>query len=85
MTIGLGMGITVDEFNRRALIALRGIEFGSFNSAQRVMAEFQRQMAAGAVSDKMQQAVFNILHRFRRQVTDQAVKDFAANRAKGAD
>jgi hypothetical protein len=83
--IGLGTSITdVAEFNRRAAIALRGVTFGQGNG-ERVVAEFQRQQAAGQVSEKMQQAIFNIIHRFRRQISDQMVTTYAALRAEGAD
>lgn len=83
--IGLGSQIDdVAEFNRRAAIALRGVSVGQ-GHGERVVAEFQRQQAAGAVSEKMQQEVYNIVHRFRRQVSDQMVTTYAALRAKGAD
>lgn len=84
--IGLGCSIdSVAEFNRRADKALNGIEFGCFNRSERVVAEFRRQLAACAVSEAMQQAIYNILHRYRRQVTDTLVRAYAAERAKGCD
>lgn len=84
--IGLGPAIPdVAEFNRRATFALRGVEFGIANSTAKVAAEFQRQYSAGTISKEMQQAVFNIVHRFRKQITDKAITEYAASRAKGAD
>lgn len=84
--IGLGTEIRdVVEFNRRAAIALKAVEFGAFNSSQRVVDEYQRQYAAGSVSEKMQQAIYNIVNRYRRQVTDQMVVAYASLRAKGSD
>ena len=75
----------VGEFNRRAEAALKGVDFGAFSNAARIVAEFGRQIAAGNVSAKMQQAAYNIVHRYRRQISDQLVRDFAVMRAKGAD
>lgn len=84
--IGLGPAIpNVAEFNRRATFALRGVDFGSLNQTERVAKEFQRQYDAGAISEKMQQAIYNIVHRFRKQITDKAITEYAASRAKGAD
>lgn len=84
--IGLGTGITeLEEFNRRAQIALRAVDFGSFNQSRSVVQTFEQQLGRGVVSDKMQQAIYNIVHRYRRQITDQLVLAYAAERAKGAD
>lgn len=84
--IGLGASITdVAEFNRRASIALRGVTFAPHGNTLGVVAEFQRQYAAGAVSEKMQQAAFNIVHRYRKQISDELVNTYAAARAKGHD
>lgn len=84
--IGAGTQINdVAEFNRRAAIALKGVDFGHYNSSQRVVDTFYAQHARGAVSEKMQLAIYNIVHRYKRQITDQLVKDYAAQRAKGAD
>lgn len=84
--IGLGTGInSVEEFNRRAQIALKDVNFGHFNSSESVFQGFQIQLARGAVSPKMQQAIFNIVHRVRKQISDKLVTDYAAVRAKGAD
>lgn len=84
--IGLGTSITeLEEFNRRAVLALKAVDFGSFNQTRSVVTTFERQLATGVVSDKMQQAIFNIAHRYRRQITDRLVLDYAADRAKGAD
>lgn len=84
--IGLGTSISeLEEFNRRAVIALKGVDFGSFNQTRSVFQTFERQIGIGIVSDKMQQAIYNIVHRYRRQITDQLVLAYAADRAKGSD
>lgn len=84
--IGLGSNIqTVDEFNRRAEVSVREINFPPQSRDPGVIAEFRRQSLAGNVSDKMQQAVFNIVHRYRKQISDKLVVDYASERAKGSD
>lgn len=84
--IGLGTSIAdVAEFNRRAAVAFNGVTFATYGSATGVVTEFKRQQAAGAVSDKMQQAIYNLVHHYRRQITDRLVTEYAATRAKGAD
>jgi hypothetical protein len=73
------------EFNRRAVAALGRVDFGKFNSSERVYMEFKRQLAAGSVSERMQQAIINIAHRHRRQISDAAVNEYALMHARGAD
>lgn len=83
--IGLGTQIDdVGEFNRRAAIALRAVSFGQ-GSGESVVATFRVQVERGGVSEKMQQAIYNIVHRYRKQITDQTVVTYAGLRAKGAD
>lgn len=82
--IGHGTEITdVAEFNRRAEISLREISFPLQSQGPGVVAEFRRQSLAGSVSPKMQQAIYNIVHRFRRQISDKLVVDYASERARG--
>jgi hypothetical protein len=76
---------TVHEFNHRAATALAGVDFGKFNSSERVYMEFKRQLAAGRVSERMQQAIINIAYRYRRQIQDGAVNEYALMHARGAD
>ena len=76
---------SAQAFNQRAAVALRSVDFGSFNNSERVVAEFQRQHAAGSVSTKMQQAIINIAHRYRRQIHDSEVTEYALMHARGAD
>lgn len=84
--IGMGPAIPdIAEFNRRTSFAIRAVDFGRFNQTAKVVAEFQRQYTAGVVSYQMQKAIIDIVHRFRKQITDKAVTDFAAVRSKGAD
>lgn len=83
--IGLATTLDLAEFNRRAAIALRGVTFAPHGNTLGVVDSYRRQLEAGAVSEKMQQAIYNIVHRYRRQITDRAVLDYAAARAKGAD
>lgn len=73
------------EFNQRAATAFKGVDFGSFNNSERVVAEFQRQLRTGNVSERMQQAIYNIAHRYRRQIHDQDVTEYALMHARGAD
>lgn len=77
--------VSVSQFNQRAAAALKAVDFGHFNSSERVVGGFLYQLERNQVSEKMQQAIYNIVHRYRRQITDQAVKDYAADRARGAD
>jgi hypothetical protein len=76
----------VAEFNRRALIALNGVGFGRGGSTAEVVAGIRFRINMGQdITLAQQQALFNICHRYRRQITDRAVTSYAAGRAKGAD
>lgn len=75
--------LTVEEFNRRALIALKGVSFGFGSHAESIVAAAEQQVSLGRVSPRMQQALYNICNRFHRQITDRQVTDMAALRAKG--
>ena len=76
---------SVQEFNQRVAAALDGVEFGHFNNSERVVAEFRRQLTTGTVSPRMQQAIINITHRYRRQIHDAPVAEYALMHARGAD
>lgn len=85
--IGLGISIaTVSEFNRRALIALKGVSYAMETAAPDIVASIRIRVNAGQeLSPKQQQALYNIVHRYRRQITDKMVLDYAETRARGAD
>lgn len=85
--IGLGTRIDdVAEFNRRALIALNGVTFAQHSRTSDIVTTCRLTLDAGRpLSAKQQQALVNIVHRYRRQITDQLVKDYAAEKATGHD
>lgn len=84
--IGLGMQVSsVLEFNRRALCALKGIVFRNPIDAN-IAADLVFLLENGhALWGEKQQKLINLVHRYRRHITDQLVLDYAALRAKGAD
>lgn len=85
--IGLGTAIANSlEFNRRALIALKGVSFGYGSRAPDIVDSCQRIIDGNRdLSPRQQQALYNIVHRFRGQIHDKLVTEYAATRAKGAD
>jgi hypothetical protein len=78
--IGLGIGIgSVDEFNRRAVIALRGVSHSS---------EFLTNICARinlrqSLSPDQQQGFINAVYRLSKKITDKLVQDYASSHAKG--
>lgn len=85
--IGLGTELrTAGDFNRRAARALSGV---SFRPGSRQLALAQASIAAinaGVELDpKQQQKLYNLVHHYRRHISDHLVKEFAAMRAKEAD
>ena len=87
MTIGFGSELqTVAEFNRRAAIALRAVSFKPESQQLKFAKTAIAAVDAGVDLDKhQQQKLFNLVHRYRRHITDHLVTEFAAMRAKGAD
>lgn len=85
--IGLGTDITeVAEFNRRAAKALRGVDFVPGSWSKRFATDMIAAIDAGrTLTEKQQQSLYNVVHKFRRQITDAVLKDFAASRAREAD
>jgi hypothetical protein len=85
--IGLGTRIeAVAEFNRRALIALNGVTFAQHSRTADIVTACRLRLNGGEpLTEKQQQALVNIVHRYRRQITDQLVKDYAAEKASGHD
>lgn len=84
--IGLGMQVSsVLEFNRRALCALKGIVFRNPIDAN-IAADLVFLLENGhALWDEKQQKLYNLIHRYRRQITDSLLTERAALKAKGAD
>lgn len=85
--IGLGMRIeTVAEFNRRAACALKGVTFKpdswQIGFAKAAIASID---AGRELDAKQQQHLYNLVHRYSRQITDRLITDYAAQRAKGHD
>lgn len=85
--IGMGMQIRdVSEFNRRAACALRGVSFKPDSQQLGLAKACIASIDAGRELDaKQQQKLFNLIHRYQRQVTDRLVTEFAALKAKGHD
>lgn len=85
--IGLGTGIReVSEFNRRAVCALNAVTFKPDSHQLAFARAAIASINAGRELDgKQQQALYNLVHRYRRHITDTLVTEFAAMRAKGAD
>lgn len=83
--IGLGMRITdVAEFNRRAAIALRGVRFLPGGWDKRFAVDMCQQLHRGAIpSEKQQRRLTELVHRYRRQISDDLVREFAAEQAGG--
>lgn len=80
--ICLGSGIqTVAEFNRRARIALHGV-----STTSPFLSNMKGLLARGGTPTPAQQkALFSAIHSHRRQVTDAALLEYAAAKAKGHD
>lgn len=79
--IGLGTTIEdVDEFVRRARIALNGVEY---HKHCRITPELSSALRRGVElsADQLQELV-EIVHRHRRQITDVLVRQYAAARSK---
>lgn len=74
----------LDEFNRRAAIALKGVNFGE--SPSRFAVDMIRIIHSGRPLTKdQQQGVYNTVHRYHRQITDRLATEYAALRAKESD
>lgn len=82
--IGIGPAIPdVAEFNRRAAIALGAVLDAKGEGFLHDMRALIKR--GGTPSPKQQQALFNALNRHRRDITDSAVAEYAAARARGHD
>ena len=80
--IGMGMRIeSIAEFNRRAAIALRGVEISEpFLVKMAAMLRLNQQLSAA-----QQSAFIKGVHRYRAKITDRMVTDYAARHAREAD
>lgn len=85
--IGLGTSIAgCDEFNRRAVAALRGVTFVPQSWSKRFSADMVELIGSGgSLTGKQQQAMYNLVHSYRRQITDAMLTEYAARFAKGSD
>ena len=83
--IGLGSGIAdVAEFNRRAAIALRGVDVPDRSTFDQgfVRSISQRIDRGLTLSNDQQLPLYRVIDRYRSQITDRALIDFAAERTK---
>lgn len=81
--IGVGPAIPdTAEFNRRALIALRGVDLGD-NGFERGLADSVSRRIYGQqpLTVKQQKALYALIYKHRGQVTDRALIDYASVRA----
>ena len=84
--IGLGMQVnSVLEFNRRALCALKSVVFRNPIDAN-IAADLVFLLENGhALWEAKQQKLYGLIHRYRKEITDTLVTEYAALKAKGAD
>lgn len=71
----------LEEFNRRAAIALRGVS----HSGTFIPSIVQQIDAGRTLSPKQQQALYNVIHSYRGQITDYQIRAIAELAAKGHD
>lgn len=71
----------IDEFNRRAAIALTGVSHTSAFITSIVSQIQARRM----LSTKQQRALYNVIHSYRGQITDYQIREIASLAAKGHD
>lgn len=78
---------SVEEFNRRAITALRGVTMlpGTWDKRFAQDMTVKVDHGNGWLSEKQQQALYNVVHRYRRQITDVDVTEYALMHARGAD
>ena len=81
MTFGLGVGITDEnEFNRRAAIALNGCHLTGLAKRLHV------KLKTGMYLDMQDQRwLYRVVHERRNEITDEALREYAAARTKGHD
>lgn len=80
--IGLGMRIeNIEEFNRRALPALRGLQ----NTSGFVDAMIRKLHLHVTLTKPEQTALYNVIRDRQTEVTDTLVRDYAIARLRDAD
>lgn len=81
--IGTGPAIAdVAEFNRRALIAFKAVDFGDNTTGADIVESCRRLVTFGhGLSIRQQRALYQIAYRYRHQITDRSVVEFASVRA----
>ena len=76
----------VSEFNRRALVALNGVDFGDNTTASDIVRSCR--LLHGnrkPLSEAQQKMLIFIVHCYRSQITDRLVTEYAARKARGHD
>ena len=71
----------LEEFNRRAAVALRGVTHSS-TFIPSIVQQIER---GRALTPKQQQALYNVIHSYRAQITDYQIRAIAELAAKGHD
>lgn len=81
--IGLGSSIaSLAEFNRRAGIALKGVDSGEFEGwVHALVRELDR---GGDLDSKRQQQVYRTVLRYRSSIADRLVIEYAELNVRGA-
>lgn len=81
--IGLGSELSEAEFNRRAAKAIRPLLLpNSTGFLQTIAGMIDR---GATLSPDQQKAFVTAVHRHRKDITDYAVRDYAATHARGHD
>lgn len=75
------MSMPIDEFNRRAAIALKNVDHKS-TFIPSIVGQIDRRIP---LTLKQQQALYNVIHSYRHQITDYQIKAIAEIAAKGHD
>lgn len=75
----------VSEFNRRAAVALNGIDARNQWEADLHQAVKLAQRHGHGLQKADQRALYAHIHRHRNEITDKAVTDYAAVKVAGAD
>ncbi len=71
----------IEEFNRRAAIALKGVSHNS-TFITSIVSQIQSRRT---LTPKQQQALYNVVHAYRSQITDYQIRGIASLAAKGHD
>lgn len=84
--VGLGTGIeTVQEFNRRALMALRAVDLEAGSWPVKLLATIRFAVGKNMeLPPEEQQKLYELVDRYKRQIWDRLVIQYAANQIKEA-